>query len=508
MANVYGQVHEFYKDHSDAAHILPKDIVERYLRRKAWQGADDRELKGKWGILSVMLLYAMEIKVYDLSYLTLYDYQEIVYRVAENRKMVLLDEAHVCSLLDSIDDFYGYLKQIDFSDVREFLQEVRESFYEDGSFAMPERCQTGEFYRNLEHMEEVSQEDLDMLNDILDKLLRDISEYFHQPQFLMDLTRAVSLFGGPDYEHPDDEASQDVFWFRFWDYFLFDYHLLQTDDTPLRYFYVQQKECLESAEVDIIRDLLRARFTVFYIEGMDEDYITCRDLFTEELIELPAMDAFLPDYRRVVLYGHIHARGVMLLDYITIVPASDRLRRRMKEEILRQFELFRYQEPEATRERFFFREAAAIRHTIQILSDFTQLKVVPVKSYPAPITRAEGLQERYAVAENRLKDAALKLGFSIHGIQLIVRFYEDFLTQSAISDTLKRRASTLTAVLMVFSRINGLDILGVRGGMDVLGADRSDVFRMVPEVEKATECIAFDPRYLTEEGFVQALFFS
>ena len=507
MANVYENVEKFYDGYMEAEHILPLDVVERYLRRRAWRGIPDEELKRRWDIIKAALSYVMEMKLYALESLIPSDYQEIIYRLAEGQEDAP-DERRVMEVMDGFEDFYKYLRRTGFAQLMEQLREARSSFYEGDRFVMPERCQRGEFYSVLEHLEEITPEDMEMLNDILDKLLQDIGTYFHQPRFLLDLTRAVTLFGGPNYEHPDDQdvEAQESFWFSFWDYFLFDYHLLRTDDTPLQYYYAHEKGRLDSAENDIVRDLLKARFTIFCIEDMDGEYITCRDMFTDEILELPVPDFFVPDYKRVVLYGHIHARGVMLLNYITTVPASGRLRQRIKDEILRQYELFRYQCPDATREMFFARQAAAIRHTIHILTDFAQLKVVPMKDYPAPIAQAEGIHGRYAAAEKRLADAAKKLGFSVYGIRLMEKFYGDFLTCSELSDALKRRAATLTAVMLVFAKINGMDLLEVKGGVEVLGAAREEVFRMAPEVQKATKSIFFDPRYLTEEGFVHALF--
>ncbi|MBQ7477573.1 MAG: hypothetical protein IJT01_01545 [Selenomonadaceae bacterium] len=508
MVNVYGQVEKFYNEYMDAEHVLPMDIVERYLRKNAWHGSGDDDLKRLWDILRIALLYVMETKLYALEALIPGDYQEIAYRIAEERGTDTLDEQSVTGILDVFEDFYKYLQRIKYAELQEQLQEAKDSFYEDGHFLLPERHPAGEFYSVLEHLEEITPEDMDKLNDILDKLLQSIGEYFHQTGFLMDLTRAVALFGGPNYEHPDeqDKEAQDSFWFSFWDYFLFDYHLLQTDDTPLQYFYAHEKGKLDPTEKAIVRDLLKARFTVFYIEDMDGEYITCRDMFTDEVIELPAPDSFIPDYKRVILYGHIHARGVMLLNYITTVPASGRLRNRIKDEILRQLELFRYQRPDATREMFFARQAAAVRHTIHILTDFAQLKVVPMKDYPAPIVQTEGLHEKYAASEKRLGDAARKLGFSVHAVQMLIKFYADFLTRSTLSDTLKRRASVLTAVILMFCRINGMDLLSVKGSLEILGSNQEDVFQMAPNVQEATGCIPFDPRYMTEEGFVQSLF--
>ena len=71
---------------------------------------------------------------------------------------------------------------------------------------------------------------------------------------------------------------------------------------------------------------------------------------------------------------------------------------------------------------------------------------------------------------------------------------------------MKRRASVLTAVILMFCKINGMDLLSVKGSLELLGSNQEDVFHMAPTVQEATGCIPFDPRYMTEEGFVQSLF--
>jgi len=184
------------------------------------------------------------------------------------------------------------------------------------------------------------------------------------------------------------------------------------------------------------------------------------------------------------------------------------LRQRIKDEILRQLDLFRYQYPEADREMFFARHAAAVRHTIHILTDFAQLKVVPMKDYPAPVPTEEGIREKYAAAEKRLGSAAQEVGFSIYSTKLILKLYEDFLVKSSLSDGMKRRAVVLTGILLAFGKINGIDLieLEIQGVIDVLDVDRDKAYDMMQKIQQATGYIPFDPRYLVEEGFVQSVF--
>ena len=42
MNNVYALVEHFYENNIDAEPILSQDFLEKYLRKHAWHGADDR----------------------------------------------------------------------------------------------------------------------------------------------------------------------------------------------------------------------------------------------------------------------------------------------------------------------------------------------------------------------------------------------------------------------------------------------------------------------------------
>ena len=332
MGNVYSLVEEFYEENTAAGQIVPQDAVEAYLRRNAWHGADDDELKRIWSIIRLLVTYVDQLDLYSLGSLTVYDYQEIIYRYANDQADFMLAEADINKFFSAAEKFYEYLQRTGKTeDYRQGLTAAKDSLYEGGYFFLPDRRDGDEFYSSLEHMEEVPPETMQRLNKMLDELLHRIDDYYKKPAFRRDMDRAIMMYAGPDYdgqEAPSEEERRG-FWFGFWDFFLFDYHLLQTDDTPLQYFYAHEKGNLDPTEKAIVRDLLKARFTVFYIEDMDGEYITCRDMFTDEVIELPAPDSFIPDYKRVILYGHIHARGVMLLNYITTVPASSRLRNRI-----------------------------------------------------------------------------------------------------------------------------------------------------------------------------------
>ena len=192
----------------------------------------------------------------------------------------------------------------------------------------------------------------------------------------------------------------------------------------------------------------------------------------------------------------------MLLNYISGLSASKRLRRRIKEEIIKQFERFQnYQMPQATLEDFFIRHAAAVRHTIQILSGFAQLRVVPdiIADLPTRSVVSAALLEP---EETRLTEIARSLNFSAYAIFIAKRLYEDYVA------TIRRRGTqaALAAILILIEGVNGTEYVPAQKIFSAFGVEQNDAINAMRKVGLAVNCVAFDPRYLTEEGFVQLLY--
>ena len=110
------------------------------------------------------------------------------------------------------------------------------------------------------------------------------------------------------------------------------------------------------------------------VEETYEDHIVCSDLLREEEVVLPRPD--IPGaLEKNILFGHICDEGMMMLNYITAVPASRPLQRRIKDTIQQEYELFLYQSPKADMDDFLAREAALVRHTIHMLASRARLNV-------------------------------------------------------------------------------------------------------------------------------------
>ncbi|WP_028128369.1 hypothetical protein [Selenomonas sp. AE3005] len=507
MDNVYSLVKHFYEENDYAAQILPRDAVEAYLRRNAWHGAEDEDLKRIWSIISVMISAVNDFELYSFATLTAYDYQEIFYRYAEVRPDFMLAEQDINDFLSTLTDFYAYLIRTRHTeDFQIGLEAAREALYEGGYFFLPDRRDGDEFYRSLEHMEEVSYDTMQKLNNLLDSLLRQISIYYQKPHFKRDMDRAILMYAGPEYDGQSSLNAEErhSFWLGFWDFFLFDYHLIDSDALPLRYYYEYERSNLSTTEQDILRDLLRSRFTVFTIDDVGADFLTCRNFFTDEVFELPVPELAMGNYSTCVMFGHIHSHGVMLLNYITSITASKRLQTRMRDVVLRQYELFKLQNSQAELKDFFARNAGVVRHTLQIMSSYAQLNVIPIRTVSPAIEVPESVSVEFAEDEDMLRRVAKHVGFSKFEITLLVKLFEDYVLVAGLKtgdDIL------ITAILLKFAQLNGIDISGGSEIYELLGIDSASVKDCMEKVHGKLGCVPYDPRYLTEEAFIKSLFF-
>jgi hypothetical protein len=507
MENVYGVVATFYRKNKSCEELLSHDDMDSYLRRRAWHGATDDELKRIWDAMAILILYIRRFGLYSFTSLNEHDYQEALFMASDIRKELVLDEAYVMAFFKSLADIYAYLDEAGYEVDPVRLGRARAAFFREGKFCLPERQGHDEFLNMLEHLDEFSgdiEKESARLDDLLEALLHRIGEYFRRPSFLMDITRAIALFSGPLAD--TDTKDNEDFWYSFWDYFFFDYHLLESDQQPLQYYYEHEKKHMSPSERFVLKDFLQAKFAVFYIEDVDEHLIFCRNLFTDEQYDLPAPDTGILDYKKVVFYGHVHMHGVTMLNYITSISASGKLRQRMKDEIMRQYEMYRsYQQPDAALADFFGRHAAAVRHTLDILSNFAQLNVMAMRrTIPGPSAASQ--DDAPAAWEESLLEKAAMCGMSVYARKLLRRFYHDFLASLDQAYDGRDSHKLLAAILISFVRLNGMELIQEGLILDMLEVGEADVEELLQVINERLHCDVLNPRYLTEEGFIRSLY--
>lgn len=507
MENVYALVKRFYSAHGRAQIFVPRSLIERYLRAAAWKGRSGEDLCTDWrcieDFLTVILRRSDELArlLIRIDYLALFFRYAAAYIDGRPRKRDVED------YFARMRAFLAYLDETgDYEINMEELDADRGEFYITGRFRLPEPAQWEEIEGlTLEDVEEDERAEMEELNLLLNDLLHKIGEYFRRPPYQLDIGRAAMIYTGElydmsAYEHASEEE-KETFWLRFWDFFFFDYHLIATDETPIAHYSAQEWKKLDYDEREIIGDLLAARFAVLAVTEEYDEYIVCRDILRDEEITLPHPD--VPGrLSRSILFGHICDEGMMMLNYITSIPASKRLQRRICDTIHREYELFRMQRPQADIDAFLMREAALVRHTIHVLSSLAQLDVLPRRTLPQRIVRPAPT-ERHTQKLTVLRAVAEKLGFSRYAQDLMAGLFLDY---AHVNGAHAQTPEALTAAIFLFAEINCIDLTHIAELYRVFGSDRKRVNAALRRMRKGLGCVSFDPRYLGEEGFVTMLY--
>lgn len=508
--NVYVAIEEFYTDKPDVENFFKREYVERYMRRLAWQGHKDRELQKIWTVVSTLLDYAAYERIDSFATITVDDYKVVINFCKElmTSQGSSLKETEIIAI---IRDFYVFGKHYtayDYGRCIELLADINSRLQQDEEFLAIKNFNDDEFYNSLSQMEELTPKAVLQLNVVLNDILKRVDKYYRKPAFKQDIDKALSMYIG---------EAQDVnpvnidaeFWANFWEYFLFDYHLMENDQTPLKNFLSKKYHSLNSSERDIIKDLLSAKATVFSIVDTDGEYVVCQNLFTDELMELPIPETFADDIDlyNIILFGHIHESGVMLLNYIKALPASENLRQCIKSEILRQYALYRYQQPQATLDDFLARNAGAVRHVLRLMTSRPRLGIVPIRKFAQPITIDENICGRYRAMLRELVGDDKKGFCSVYEWRLIEKMLLDYITLTKAELDEDEMVVLLTVVEVEFLNINGVDMSNFKDIEDICGVPEKFVKAYQKNLRQVLNLVCYDPRYLSEEGFIRALYY-
>lgn len=505
MRNVYESIEKFYQSLDDRYSVIPQTLIEGYLRKEAWRGSSDNELKRTWNLLGWLLNYFVYIDLDDISEMTAKEYAKALVWMADNNKTFLLSPASLNSCLDTMQPFFDYLSAKQFVEKNHFIEDdVKKLFFVDGKFQRPNLADNqAEIFHDGFDESDLDQPDVqNRLNSIIDRLLNKIGLYFKREAYLNDLNRAVFLYSGPFNAVAEDE---DRYWLGFWDYFLFDYHLIIDDKHPLQHFYEQKDNMLSPDEIHVIGDLLKAKFTVFYISRLLNDVmVVCTELMTGREFRLPMPDYGINDYKSVLLYGHIYPQGILMLNYISSMPLSPKFRKRVKEEILRQHEIFKLQVPDASLDDFYDRNAVLVRHTINIFVTLAKVNITSDKYLSMYQPRREKKTHLPAGINTCLVNLAKRYKLSIHSQELIRLMLNDYLNLS--NQEVDNIAYLTGTAAVVFSELNGGTMLRSGDVLRHLSMSEETYEKIATRVHETLGLQKFDPRYANEEGFVCALY--
>lgn len=508
---MYDQVRIFYNEGTIWEPIIKQEWVEGFLRQKAWQGIRDNKLKNIWYQIQIFIIYLNYADNDDLNEITLAEYGLAIEWLIEHVEDFKASLKCVRQFFNVLIDFYTYLlnKKIidDLDELKNAAQLIaggRKLNLGQTESMLNELQLFEEEISNLTFFDSELSNDLgNIIADATEGLMLKLGKYFHGESFAEDFERALYLYIGPFEKMPDEP--EDEFWLGFWDYFLFDYHLLKSDLKPLEYFNTTNEEKVSPDEYRILKELLHAKFTVFYINKVvNSTSVECINLFTGEVFGLPLLDFDYKVLKKLLFFGHIFPTGLVMINYLTSIEVSINLRRRIQEEVLRQKEIFTIQVPGATLDDFFNRHALLVRHTVSILITLSQVNVTPISQLNRNFPLIEAKRAANQGVIKQLHELALSYGLSLQDQRLLEKMWYDFSQLNIIR--VRKAATWAAAVFYAYTEINSINNVMVKELVKQTGISLASLYKNRMELDIALQLQAFDARYLSEEGFVISLF--
>ena len=499
MENVYEVVSSFYWEEPDLEEIVPRREIERFLRKHAWQGDSEYDLLDTWYQVQVLLEYMLTISLTDFDEMTADEYSRAIqYIEQQTDEPITLDEAS--DLFEAWHSFYEHLLDVKLIESIDALEEAQRRMTGSDELTYLETISLTDKINSMQgelvHADSEPPEFNQFLAKMVDGLLLKMSAFFQQQQFIKDFERALYFYTGPflDVVMKKDAA----FWYGFWDYFLFDYRLIQSDRTPIMLFDAEMYDMLNIEEQRVMNDLKKVRFTVFYVKGsLDNGWAECVDLFTDETFALPKSELRSAEsFDKKVYYGHIRTNGVVLVNHIVAVEASAAVRRRIKSEVLNQLALFRCSHPDATLSEFFSRHGCAVRHLMDILVSMRNVSVMS----SAHLSVMQSVDRDNAISLRLAKEIeAVVPTLSLYDKRQIGKMCTDYLARECHS--LAIDAVTITAMVGVYLELNHDQLMKLRSVV-MTEVDQEEVERRQSIIKEELSIVRFDARYLSEEGFI------
>lgn len=502
MENVYDVVASFYWEEPDLEEIVPRKEVERFLRKCAWQGESAGVLLDTWFQVQSLLDYVLTIPQITLDEMTADEYSRAIQYIGEQTdEEVTLEEA--IELFAVWHAFYEHLASVHLITSLDALEMAQERmtagdtihYVEPVSFTDKVNMMQGD----LAYADTEPAEFNQFLGQLAEGLLLKMSAFFQQKDFARDMERALYLYAGPFLDLVTEK--DDNFWQGFWDYFIFDYHLLKNDRTPIAFFGEKMYAMLDVEEQRIFSDWKEMRFIVFEVVRITpDDWVICQDLLGDETFSLPkSVVGRRESYDDRIFYGHIRLNGVAMVNHITVVEATAALRRRIKSEVLNQLTLFRRSYPSATLDDYVLRHAAAVRHLIDILCQMRTVSVM--SSMRTSEGRAVG---DHTISLALAKDIdALAGKLSLYDKRLISKMCADY--QSLAKPSLILDESALVAMVGVFLALNHNRFITLQEAVTI-AFDQSEIEVKQAIIKRELAITRFDARYLNEEGTIYSLF--
>ena len=515
MTNIYDVINELYNDDEGWNTVLERRFAEQFLRTEAFRGASDDELLEIWQQVMYLLIYCGNTS-YRIGDMTSEDFIYCISWCQRNIGDFELDYASVDFFLSVMQRLLGFLKQkkaissdAAASKCRLKLLGPDENlllFRKDGS--LPEEYEKFRTNREPDLETKVFMQLGQKLAILFDKM----QKYFCDLNFSLDRRRASYAYFGTDAEPVLDQERPELF-ASFWEYFIFDYRLRDTDERPIEHFYEyyrkqpdSQYEKSNKAMIELLASMRKIQLMVFTIEREEADgWYSCRDFFTGSISELSLPVDEAVDIRNLLCIAHVFEDGNLITEYLRSVIVAPAAQKSLYKNLSAFLAYYRVAHPDADWEQFINANPALVMHMVAYAGapDMVMKPLRPVKDveYKPAAIKTDSTVHVFLLRFGKL------LRISWQDRKNLAQMWADFYALRPVVCFSEEDFMTWTLVILEnYMKITKIFLLDVAPYAERVHIDTKRIAERTSVIQDVLQLEPFDPRYMSEDAFMNMFF--
>ncbi len=514
MDNVFDLIEDFYAQDPEWNNVLRQSYAEDFLRLKSWQGTSDAELIKTWDYVMELCLYLGNAENF-LGDMNREDFIDCVGWCCRNISDFTVTAEYIGGFIDTISELFAHLKKKRIITDASAPLEAKAKLLPEGK-KLQLLDKKGNFLPEYARYNQYATPDLPSkiylnIGERIENLLNFMQQFYSDPKYKQDVERANFLFSGilmnaALNEKPDSEEYRQTFW----DYFLFDYHMLANDKTPLHHFYDTFKpENFTSsglAAKDVLDELMEIKLVLFEVLGKTpEGLYSCRDILTGENYALMLPIADDTQTEGFVFMGHIFYNDTMVMNFVRGMFMSKASKKRFLQILgkFRDWFAVRYG-GEMCWEGFIYRNPIFVRHISLLYAAYMRMEGF---NYETKIEHYEAQPVQKDAVSLMLWDMMRYYAFSAYDIFLAKTMWSDYLASSGKkAESIRISEIWAAGIIYNFIRLNDVynyDIEQVSAMC--YGLDKAAIKRTAKAIASELALEKHDPRYVNEEGMLLML---
>ena len=515
MTNIYDVINELYNDDEGWNTVLERRYAEQFLRTEAFRGATDDELLEIWQQVMYLLIYCgnTSYRIGDMSS------EDFVYCISWCQRNIgdfELDYDSVDYFLSVIQRLLSFLKQKKAISRDTAAAKCRLKLLgTNGSLLLfqPDGSLPAEYERFRTNREpDLATKVFMKMGQKLAILFDMMQSYFSDSRFSLDRRRASHAYFGTDTE-PESDPEKPELLASFWEYFIFDYRLRDTDERPIDHFYEYYRKQPDpqyaktnKALIELLASMQRIQLMVFSIERDEADgWFSCKDFFTGSISELSLPVDENVDTRNLLCIAHVFEDGNLITEYLRSVVISPAVQKTLHSRMSDFLAYYRIAHPAADWDQFVNANPALVMHMVA----YAGASDVIMK----PIDSVKGKEYKPAATRNNspIHQFLLQFGKLLHmswqDRKNLTQMWGDFYALRPVSCFSDEDYMIWTlAILENYMKVTKTFLLDVVPYAEKVHIDTKRIAERTAVIRDVLQLKPFDPRYMSEDAFMNMVF--